>query len=519
MMNEVFKSGNLMFNTKFMKDSDRLKKMQKQYIIGKHYKNVKLRTKKYDDGILMTNDYGKWLFLETKEYEKFIFGDMDEKLFKKLEDNFMILTDDNMEKISHQINDYYWHLGRGTTLHIIVPTLRCPYTCKYCYAFRAPMNEKDKDMTPEVMDKTIDFIFSTPSDIYSIEFTGGEPFLKYDLMKRAIERSERLAKEKDKKVIFSIITNGAYLKEEMLPFMLKHKVGLCISLDGPKELHDKNRRCTDSPNGSYEQVTSTINMLRKNKYPSINALPVIVKDSLKYWKDIVDEFVKHGLNSLRFKYVSRFGFASQAWEKMSYTPEEFLDKWKKVVNYMVELNKKGVIINENIATIIIYKLVKGIDSGYAEMQIPCGAVIGQLVYDYDGSIYSCDEGRTMPDFKVGNIFTSEYKDLLNCPITKTLQSISNLTASCDECPYFTFCGICPLEIYNTEKGFITNIPSNYRCKIHMGMFEFLFDKMIHDKEAREILSKWPFLKKGVMSISENDALTKPFEGAKVVEKT
>ena len=483
------------------------------YRYGVDYKQIKLSTKKYDDGVLLTNDFGKWCFLTLNEYNKFLFKDLNDDLFKKLQKNMMILTDDNFDAISHQFNDYYWYLGQGTSLHILIPTLRCNLTCKYCYAYRVPEETANKDMTEEIMDKTLDFIFSTPSPNQNIEFSGGEPLLRFDLIKRAILRAENLALSTSKKVHFSIITNGIYLDGEKIDFFRKHKVGICLSLDGTREIHDSNRRITRGNKPTYDLVVEKINLLKEKKFPSVNAIPVVLKDSLEKWKDIVDEYISHGFSVLRFKFVSRFGFASKAWESMSYTADEFLDAWKSVINYMLELNKKGIIISENMASIIIFKFLTGLNSNYAELMIPCGAVIGQLVYDYDGSIYTCDEARTMEEFKIGDVFNSSYSDLLNHTATKTLQSISNLTAyNCDSgCPWFSFCGICPLEIYNEKNGFITNINSNYRHKIHEGMFEFLMDKMLHNPEEKKLLSQWPYLRSGIVGSSELEAENKnPF---------
>jgi uncharacterized protein len=334
------------------------------------YELVKVRTKKYDDGVLLTNDVGKWCFLTHREYEKYLFKDFDEELFNKLKESFMIITDDTVSGYPHQFNDYNWFMGAGTSLHIIVPTLRCNFTCKYCYAYRTSEERTETDMSPETMDKTIDFIFSTPLDKYNIEFTGGEPLLRFDLVKRAILRAEDLASKSGKKVIFSLVTNGTYINEEMIPFFKEHRVGICFSLDGPKEVHDGNRRLTKGNKPTYDIVIEKIELLRKHKYPSVNAIPVIVNNSLSYWKEIVDEYVKIGFTTMRFKYVSYFGFASQAWDNMSYEPEEFLDAWKKVIKYMIELNKKGVIISENIATMILFKFITGINANYAEMLSP-----------------------------------------------------------------------------------------------------------------------------------------------------
>ena len=461
----------------------------------------KLRFKRYSKQTLVTNDFGNWIVLDDTEYRQLKFGDLSKVLFNKLEDNFMILTDKNIDRTAHRISDNNWHLMNGTGLHIIIPTLRCNFTCRYCYALRAPENAPDKDMTPELIDRTVDFIFTTPAQSFTIEFSGGEPLLRFDLFKRAVLRAENLMEKTGKSVHFAIITNGSLIDDEIVDFFNKHKVGACLSLDGPKKLHDSNRKFTKNSIGSYDSVIAKLEFLKEKKYPSVNVLPVIVKDSLKQWKNVVDEYISLGFTALRFKYVSRFGFASGSWKELSYSAEEYLDAWKNVIDYMLELNRNGVQIVENIATIIVSKISTGIGSGYAELQSPCGAVIGQLVYDYDGSIYTCDEARTMPDFRIGHVTTSVYPELLDHSVTKSMQSVSNLTTTCDECSYVSFCGVCPLEIYGEEKGFITNIPSNYRCKIHKGMFDFLFDKIVNDPDAKELLYKWPLVRSGMSGSS------------------
>ena len=474
------------------------------YVYGKDYEYVRVSSKKYNDGVLLTNDVGNWCFLTKNEYNKYKFKDLDENLFKKLKDNMMLIADGSIGPYAHQFNDYHWSLSKGTSLHILIPTLRCNFTCRYCYAYRAHEDAPEKDMTEDTVDKTIDFIFKTPSDNYNIEFSGGEPLLRFDLVKRAILRAKKLAEDKSKKIQISIITNGTLLNKEVMEFFREHYVGICLSLDGPEDLHDNNRRFTKGNRPSYSSVIQTINMLKDAGCPSLNALPVIIKDSLPRWKDIVDEYMGHGFSVLSFKYVSRFGFASKSWDKMSYTAEEFLDSWKKVIDYMIEQNKKGVQIVENMAAVIIHKFATGLNANFAELMTPCGAVTGQIAYDYDGSIYTCDEARTMDEFRIGNVFSSTYKDLVEHEATKTLKSASDLSAyHCDTgCAWYSFCGICPLEIYTQEKGFITNIASNYRHKIHQGMFEFLMDKILHNPEEKKILYNWLNVRPGILGSSE-----------------
>ena len=475
-----------------------------KYKYGSDYQYVSTRTKKYFDGVLLTNDIGNWCFLTLSEYQKYKFKDLDNSLFTKLKENNMLIDNQSVDSYTHQFNDYYWYLSAGTSLHIIIPTLRCNLTCRYCYAYRVSEDALDRDMTEETLDATIDFIFTTPSNNYNLEFSGGEPLLRFDLIKRAIIRAEKLAKEKNKQIQFSIITNGTFMNDEIFDFFKKYKVGICLSLDGPKDLHDSHRRLTKGNLPSYDQVINTINYLKEKGCPSLNALPVVIKDSLPRWNEMVDEYIKHGFTVMSFKFVSRFGFASNSWKKMSYTSEEYLDSWKKVVNYMLEQNKKGIQIVEHLSVIIIHKFVTGLNSNYAEMTTPCGAVTGQAVYNYDGNIYTCDEARTMDEFIIGNVFESSYDDLLKHEATIALKSASDLSSyHCDKnCSWFSFCGICPLEIYTEEKGFITNIDSNYRHKIHLGMFEFLMDKILHNPEEKEILYDWLKVRPGIVGSSE-----------------
>ncbi|MFP4190295.1 MAG: His-Xaa-Ser system radical SAM maturase HxsB [Candidatus Woesearchaeota archaeon] len=467
------------------------------YARGKDYQKMKVRKRKYDDGVLLTNDYGDWLFLSNEQHEKFVFGVLEEELYELLEKNNMILTDNNLKTINETITRYGWYLNNGPSLHIVVPTKRCNLTCEYCHALRAPESRQDVDMDDTLMDGTIDFIFRSPAKEIVVEFTGGEPLLRFDLVKRGIERAERLAEENGKKVLFTVVTNGTLLTGDMVDYLKLHAVDICLSLDGPKELHDSNRRFTSGNTPTYDSVISAIRLLKEKGHTSANALPVIVKDSLPRWKEIVDTFLSQGFKQVRFKYISNFGLATANWEKLSYTAEEFLEAWRNVMDYLIDLNKQGTEVTESLASIALTKIVHGVNAGYSEMAVPCGAVNTQLLYDYDGAIYSCDEARTSPEFKLGHVTTSTYGDLLSHPVTKSLHLVSALSTEDDNNGWWAFSGVCPLEIYKKEGSFIKNFCSDYRLKIHDGIFEYLFDKILHDEEAKRVLWRWPDLPAGI----------------------
>ena len=470
--------------------------MKKKYILGRDYKETFCRVKDYGKkGKLIINELGKWLLLSNDEYKRFVFKDFDQELFEKLEKSLLIKTKANSKDILHFSGKMFWDITNATSLHILVPTLRCNHTCTYCYAFREPEEAKGYDMSEDSAKRIVDFIFQAPAPNIVIEFTGGEPLLKPDIIRFIVEYAEEKNKKAQKKLSFALVTNGTLLDEGMFKFIKEHKIGLCFSLDGPKEVHDKNRKYTKFPGKStYEDVYRLVKKYKMKEYKERTfALPVITKSALPKYKKIIDLYVSLGFKSFRYKYLTDFGFATSNWKNLSYSPEQFVKTWKNVVEYILELNKKGIPMREEITSIFIRKLILGENPGFAELAVPCGAVDGQIIYDYDGGIYTCDEARTLGDtFKIGNVHDIDYKDMKNNKIRKLMKINSALFGfTCDDCPWIPFCGICPLENYKKEGTMVVNIPKNSRCYIHKNMIEYLFEKVLFDKEASELLRKWP----------------------------
>ena len=135
--------------------------------------------------------------------------------------------------------------------------------------------------------------------------------------------------------------------------------------------------------------------------------------------------------------------------------------------------------------------IKG-GSDYLDLRSPCGAAIGQLVYNYDGAIYTCDEGRMVGNdiFKIGTL-NDKYKDVLTSNQTCGIVSASvNDCFICDNCVYKPYCGLCPVCNYFEQGNIIAKIPSTPRCKIYMAMFKYLTEKYFFDEEIKQIFDSW-----------------------------
>ena len=126
---------------------------------------------------------------------------------------------------------------------------------------------------------------------------------------------------------------------------------------------------------------------------------------------------------------------------------------------------------------------------FTDLQSPCGAAIGQIAYNYDGNVYSCDEGRLFEIFKLGSV-DDTYKEIVtsesSCAIVK---SSINDNPYCEKCAYKPYCGLCPVCHYAKTGNIISKLPDE-RCKILMGMFDYIFEKLVSDEEYRKVFMEW-----------------------------
>lgn len=454
------------------------------------------RFRKLNDGFLVTTNHGSWAYLNKDEFEQLESGEIcSDKLLQRFEEKGLVVTKNNKETIKNDFNTRYNYLRQSTSLHIIVVTLRCNQKCIYCQTSSTAENSKGYDMDEATAEKTVDFIFQSPSKYLTIEFQGGEPLLNFQIIKKITNYAKEVNKRYNKELRFVMVSNLLPITEGIMDYCINEGIDICTSLDGPKELHDKNRPYSSS---GYEITTKWIKRIR-DEYKQrkierqMNALVTITKESLAYPRQIIDEYVALGLKGIHLRYFNKLGYATKNREKIEYTPEEFIEFWKKAVDYIIKLNKKGNFFRERGTTIILQKILQKMDPGFLDMRSPCGAVIGQMSYNYNGEIFCCDEGRMIKEdiFKLGSVKEQSFKSTIsNETSTSLIASSINDTEICDLCSYKPYCGICPVCNYAEQGSVIANIPQTTFCKVFKAQFDYVFSRYLFDKDAKEILDSW-----------------------------
>ncbi|MFQ5406787.1 MAG: radical SAM protein, partial [Candidatus Micrarchaeia archaeon] len=287
-----------------------------------------------------------------------------------------------------------------------------------------------------------------------------------------------------------IVSNFSLLNDEKLNFLVTNNFGICTSLDGPKKVHDFNRRL--SSGSSYDRVVKWIGVIKNElKYP-LNALPTVTRHSLSFPREIVDEYVRLGFDVVRARGLNNAGVASGAWRQIGYSPEKFLEFWKSVSDYCFELNCKGKAkIREGIVSLIAEKITSEKSLAYACFGAPCGAALMQAAYDHEGNVYACDEARSFEEFKIGNFKKQSYSDVFASQTALNLVDLSSgLKGMCDACAWHPYCGPCMVCSYGSQGSVIPKLAVDHECKVRKGMVTYVFEKLVEGGADAEIMRRW-----------------------------
>ena len=453
------------------------------------------------DDVVVTNFVGEFAFLKR--------GQLDDVVQKRLHPtdpaysllrsrHFIREKKDtaSIDLLGLKTRTKFSRLRNFTNLHIFVVSLRCDHSCQYCQVSRQSENKAAFDMTVEMADKGLDIVFRSPNPAIKIEFQGGEPLLNFDLIKHIVIRAKQINEFEKRDLQFVITTTLSLITDDVLEFCKLHKIFLSSSLDGPEDLHNKNR-----PRPGRDSYAKFVEGLQRARtalgYDSVSALMTTSPLSLRRVKEIIDEYLKLGFDSIFLRHLSPYGFAIKTKSYSAYNVEKWLEFYREGVDYIIELNKQGVRFTEEFSALLLTKMLTSNDPGFVDLMNPSGAGISAVVFNYDGDVYASDESRMLREmgdttFKIGNLLTSTYEQIFtNETLLNALDDSFTLSAPmCSDCAFEPWCGADPVFHHAMHGDVLGRKPESEYCKRVMGVVKYLLNKLRSDPQAKEIFIEW-----------------------------
>jgi uncharacterized protein len=252
-------------------------------------------------------------------------------------------------------------------------------------------------MSPETAQKCVDLALETlPAEkSLSLGLFGGEPLLRFDLVREITEYAYRKAEEVKKSVHVSITTNGTLITPEVIDFSADQGVQLCLSIDGPADLHDRNRIYRDG-RGSFADVISRLELALK-RLNSIQVNAVFGPETILDMPRCLKFFVDFGIPVIHFSP-----------DIMAIWPDDLRPKLRdiftQIAEHYIEYYTQGQEIAINLLDSKMLLFIKG---GY-DVADKCAMGDGEWGIAPSGNIYPCERFIGEDEnslFCLGNIHT------------------------------------------------------------------------------------------------------------------
>lgn len=386
------------------------------------------------------------------------------------------------------------------TLHILVPTLQCAHSCQYCQVSRA-LDSNGFSMTQDQVLAACDTVLDSAAEVLTVEFQGGDPLNRFDLVELAIEALSHNPARRGRPIRFVIASTLHQLTPAMCEYFGQYDVKLSTSIDGPAWLHNKNRPL--ATRDSYERTLAGVELARTTLGAnSVSALMTATRHSLEHAEDIVDEYVRLGFSEVFLRPLSPYGFAKRNLSYLGYATPDFMRFYAKGFQRILWWNQQGVPLREVYASLILNKLISGFDAGYVDLQSPNASGRAVLLYNYDGWVYPSDEARMLAEtgdtsFRMGSI-GAPLTALLGSEVSRRIveQGTTSRDADCKRCAFKVHCAPSPVDAAACALGGQSVATrETEHCRRQTAMFDFMLQHLdeldrVPAPGVEQLLRRW-----------------------------
>jgi uncharacterized protein len=363
----------------------------------------------------------------------------------------------------------------GFQLIVIQPTSLCNLNCAYCYV----PNRKDKFKVQAAdLEIIIQKVLSSSLVGNRVEFLwhAGEPLLMgVDFYQKAYELTNKYNTQK-REIKHAFQTNAVLINGEWCKFFKETKANVGVSIDGPKFIHDGQRKKWGGK-GSFDEAIRGYRLLREHDVRT-GCIAVLTAESLNYPDEMFEFFLDEKFTWLGFNVEEiENGNLSTSYHTKKDTgiDNSFIEKYRKFMGRLFELwlahDRKLEIREFFIKTTSIEQKLS--DKNYVYFRDE-NKDLGILTIQKNGDLsthspeFAGAKSAYYKDFVVGNIFRMDkLEELLENDTYKLIKREvhEGLQNCANECKYFDLCGGGSPSNKFFENGSLKSTVNN-TCRLH-----------------------------------------------------
>jgi len=344
----------------------------------------------------------------------------------------------------------------------------CNMGCGYCFYNAIAKNRQNAFegmMNLDTLEIIVKEALETAEGFCSFAFQGGEPTLRgLDFYKSLIEMVKKY-NHKKLSVHYSIQTNGILIDHEWADFLAENNFLVGLSLDGPEEIHNINRRMQNGDE-SFNKVIKAARILTNHKV-DFNILCVVTGRGARRIEKTYNFFKKQGFKYLQFipclepleikRGTTDFYLSVKDFETYLIT---IFDLW---YNDFIKGNYISIRHIDN-----LINMMMGMPPEQCSMNGHCTV---QYVVEGDGGVYPCDF-YVYDEWRLGTIGKESLAEMRNSDTAKRfIEESLVLPDKCRACIYLSICrNGCKRDRAGEER-------INYYCEAWANFFNYAIPKM------------------------------------------
>lgn len=321
-------------------------------------------------------------------------------------------------------------------------------------------------MTWETAKAAIDYSMKHSDKKLAVTFYGGEPLIKFDLLKQCVEYVKSV--KGDKQISHSMTTNLVFMTREIAEYLASVDMFTVLcSLDGPKEIHDENRLTIDGK-GSFDKAIQGLKYLvdaykdRASTHLSLSMVMTLpaTPEKLKRIQEFFDS-----LDWLPNDVVKNISYVSST----NHRDEKLLKKSKNAsisktveyINPIVDWVNESIVFNNNMDSTKLFtsfftqstylrvhkRMIVDEPVGHYNLSGCCIPASRRLYISTKGDFSLCEKIGTAP--LIGNV--KDGIDLNSVKKHYIDDFIEDAKHYCSDCWAIRLCGVCYVDCYEEER--------------------------------------------------------------------
>ena len=333
----------------------------------------------------------------------------------------------------------------------------CNLNCRYCYYLRKqdlyPKDESFRMPDDLLEEYIVQHIAACPTPTILFSWQGGEPTLLGLDYFRKIVALQRKHQAPEREIINGIQTNGTLLDEEWCRFLAAEKFFVGLSLDGPREFHDRYRE-TKGQAPTHKRVMQSFRLL-KRYHIHCDTLCVVNDQNVRHPTTVYRFFKELGVDFLQFLPLverTKDGVSPESVPADAYGAFlcAILREWIRH-----DVGRIGIQIFDEAARPFL-----GMEHSLCIFRETCGDF---PVLEHNGDFFACDHFVDQEHY-IGNLRARSLVEMLEDPAQRAFgqRKRDALPRECRECDVLAMCnGGCPKDRFLTTRDGEPGL--NYLC--------------------------------------------------------